>query len=371
MNVLLISQCSKNALKETRRILDQFAERRGDRTWQTPITWEGLATLRKMLKKSARKNTAVACHWIRGKDHSELLWIVGDQSRFNTEGAVPTNTTTRNVLRSQDENPWRTAEVIALLAAIAGLFHDFGKATVLFQRKLQPGYSGKGSEPVRHEWLSLRLFLAFIGEDSDPQWLQRLNEITPEFENELLARFEKDTATASKNPFRAVLNRPIALTVAWLIVCHHRLPQLPHQQGSEILADEVDGWLSGKQFKAGWNSPQIYSDDWRDKDWNALWDFSLKTPLASQRWCAKAHSLAKRALKHRALFSGDWLEDRFTCHLARLVLMLSDHCYSAAEPTLLWQDRAYAPVANTVHFCWPGGCPTCSVVCRPSPASRR
>lgn len=38
MNVLLISQCSKNALTETRRILDQFAERRGDRTWQTAIT---------------------------------------------------------------------------------------------------------------------------------------------------------------------------------------------------------------------------------------------------------------------------------------------------------------------------------------------
>ena len=32
MNVLLVSQCSKNALKETRRILDQFAERRGERT---------------------------------------------------------------------------------------------------------------------------------------------------------------------------------------------------------------------------------------------------------------------------------------------------------------------------------------------------
>ena len=38
MNILLISQCDKRALTETRRILDQFAERRGDRTWQTPIT---------------------------------------------------------------------------------------------------------------------------------------------------------------------------------------------------------------------------------------------------------------------------------------------------------------------------------------------
>ena len=42
MNVLLVSQCDKRALTETRRILDQFAERRGDRTWQTPITRAGL-----------------------------------------------------------------------------------------------------------------------------------------------------------------------------------------------------------------------------------------------------------------------------------------------------------------------------------------
>ena len=63
MNILIVSQCSKNALRQTRRILDQFAERKGDRTWQTAITLQGLDTLRRLLKKSARKNTAVACHW--------------------------------------------------------------------------------------------------------------------------------------------------------------------------------------------------------------------------------------------------------------------------------------------------------------------
>ena len=45
MNILLISQCTKNALTETRRIVDQFAERRGDRSWQTAITQAGLDTL--------------------------------------------------------------------------------------------------------------------------------------------------------------------------------------------------------------------------------------------------------------------------------------------------------------------------------------
>ena len=96
MNVLLISQCDKRALTESRRILDQFAERRGDRTWQTPITQDGLDTLRRLLRKTARKNTAVACHWIRGLDHSELLWAIGGGRRFNAQGAVPTNTTRHN-----------------------------------------------------------------------------------------------------------------------------------------------------------------------------------------------------------------------------------------------------------------------------------
>jgi CRISPR-associated endonuclease/helicase Cas3 len=50
MNVLFVAQCTKRALTETRRILDQFAERRGERTWQTPITQAGLDTVRKLLR---------------------------------------------------------------------------------------------------------------------------------------------------------------------------------------------------------------------------------------------------------------------------------------------------------------------------------
>src|SRR5690554_2462766 len=137
MNVLLISQCNKRALTETRRILDQFAERRGERTWQTAITQAGLETLRRLLRKSARKNTAVACHWIRGRDHSELLWVVGNASRFGPRGAVPTNTTGRDILRSEDENDWHSGEDIYLLAALASLMHDLGKACAQFQAKLK------------------------------------------------------------------------------------------------------------------------------------------------------------------------------------------------------------------------------------------
>lgn len=59
---------------------------------------------------------------------------------------MPTNTTQRDILRSQDENNWHSVETIALLAGIAGLFHDFGKANVLFQQGLQG--QGKHINPI-------------------------------------------------------------------------------------------------------------------------------------------------------------------------------------------------------------------------------
>lgn len=63
MMVTFISQCEKNALKKTRRVLDAFANRIGDNTWQTVITEAGLNTVKKMLRQTASKSTAVSCHW--------------------------------------------------------------------------------------------------------------------------------------------------------------------------------------------------------------------------------------------------------------------------------------------------------------------
>lgn len=213
MNILLIAQCEKRALVETRRILDQFAERRGDRTWQTPITQAGLDTLRKLLRKTARRNTAVACHWIRGKDHSELLWLVGDASRFNEQGAVPTNTTRRDVLRAADENDWHCGEDIKLLAQLAALLHDLGKASVAFQQRLQGTVREKNL--YRHEWVSLRLFLAFVGKDDDATWLARLANPTADDDASWLApnRYLRDGLDAQTPPPSKG--------------CRHWLPQLP------------------------------------------------------------------------------------------------------------------------------------------------
>ncbi|MGR6859129.1 CRISPR-associated endonuclease Cas3'' [Aliivibrio salmonicida] len=112
MMVTFISQCEKNALKKTRRVLDAFANRIGDNTWQTIITEDGLLTVKKMLRQTASKSTAVSCHWIRSRSRSQFLWVVGNRLKFNTEGVVPVNYTTVNAIK-MDETKMMTEIVYA------------------------------------------------------------------------------------------------------------------------------------------------------------------------------------------------------------------------------------------------------------------
>ena len=75
MMVVFVSQCEKKALNRTRRVLDTFANRIGDNAWQTVITQEDLLAVKKLLRKTASKNTSVSCHWIRSRSRTELAWV--------------------------------------------------------------------------------------------------------------------------------------------------------------------------------------------------------------------------------------------------------------------------------------------------------
>ncbi|MEO7159682.1 MAG: type I-F CRISPR-associated helicase Cas3f [Polaromonas sp.] len=327
MNILLVSQCDKRALTQTRRILDQFAERRGERTWQTPITQSGLDTLRRLLKKTARKNTAVACHWIRGLDHSELLWTVGDARCFNAQGAVPTNTTTRNILRGQDENDWHSGEDISLLTALAALLHDLGKACRAFQMRLE----GKLQErnQYRHEWVSLRLFEAFVGTDDDAAWLARLAASTPDDDATWLGRLKRDGLDKDvQPPFGRLSHAPLAQAIGWLVVTHHRLPVLP--RASDGSRGDFQAGLLNKvleRIDAGWNER---TDEGEAKNLALYWQFPHGLPVTTPLWRKRTARLAQRLLLLRAQpGKGDWLANPYVMHLSRLCLMLADHHYSS------------------------------------------
>lgn len=166
MMVTFVSQCEKKALNRTRRVLDAFADRIGDNTWQTVITQEGLLAVKKLLRKTASKNTAVSCHWIRGRSRTELVWVVGSRNKFNYEGVVPVNTTLKEVpmdiarnkpdkglmyanthLQHLDQHLFAVGYIAEQLyikfypdeiqmssaAFIAGCLHDLGKVDPQFQ----------------------------------------------------------------------------------------------------------------------------------------------------------------------------------------------------------------------------------------------
>ncbi|AIZ78502.1 type I-F CRISPR-associated helicase Cas3f [Actinobacillus equuli] len=340
MNILLISQCNKNALTETRRILDQFAERCGDRCWQTAITQAGLETLHNMLRQTARKNTAVACYWTHGKNLTELLWIVGDKSQFNAEGRVPTNRTQRNILRADDENGWLSAYSIQILTAIAALLHDIGKANIAFQQKLKPK-AKFFPDCYRHEWISARLFEAMIaGCDTDEQWLARLAnwqnyiEENPDWLPNLTLIADKSDYPHNFSHFP-----PLAKVVLWLILSHHKLPFTQKTFGYHsdyerelrehfIFKTDVELFYRFLAPVEHW----VMNQSEHPQPEN-FWQFKTLV-MESKAWQKAMQRWANKALNHAPLRElsqlNKTINDPFLLILSRLCLIVGDHNYSSA-----------------------------------------
>ena len=155
MHVMLISACEKRAIKRSRAILDSYALRTGERTWSSAMTVEGLRELRAALKRTASRQTAVACYRNEGMRRMKLLWTVGSTRHFGPHGHFPAGTT-----RHKERRPvpsW--VRHAALLADAAGEGHDVGKASIAFQRKLRDPNAPQ-KDAIRHEWVSLKVIQA-------------------------------------------------------------------------------------------------------------------------------------------------------------------------------------------------------------------
>lgn len=336
MMVTFVSQCEKNAINKTRRVLDAFANRIGDNTWQTLITEDGLLTVKKMLRQTASKSTAVSCHWIRSRSRSQLLWVVGNKRKFNAEGYVPVNSTEKDLFNSDYESDWTYLPLIKALTGMAALLHDWGKASLLFQEKLNPAIKTKHKgDPLRHEWISCLLFHQFVAnpihQAQDEAWLNALI-------NQGINESCFNTNTLPRE--RALAELPTAAAfIAWLIVSHHRLP-LPKEQElclqqreksnaslTDLLARITPAWGYENRFD----------------EYNALLPKCFEFPLGllsnSSIWLAEIKRRAKDLLHYLPLLEqsmndGSW---RVILHHARLCLMLGDHYYSSQPNDHQWE----------------------------------
>lgn len=348
MIVTFVSQCEKKALKRTRQVLDSFADRIGDNTWQTVITQEGLDTVKNLLRKTASKSTAVSCHWIRSRSRTELVWIVGNKRKFNYQGIVPVNSTQRNLINSHIETDWKYLPLIKALVAISALLHDWGKANLLFQEKLKPKNKNKvKGDPIRHEWISCLLLNALIctqgKQENDDAWLTAL--INGDFD-------EVEIGKIAENRTEKPLSKlpPIAKLIAWLVVSHHRLPlNVEPKFISRIKAEElknIDDVLC--RITQQWSYENRYDESEYQKRLKQCFEFPEGLLIRSKPWLSQVKKWSGRLLQcknqvEQVLNDGSY---RLVLSHARLCLMLGDHSYSSKLADQKWKSDV-ALYANT------------------------
>lgn len=265
------------------------------------------------------------------------------------------------------------------LCALAALIHDLGKATHAFQNRLQnPGPRERNH--YRHEWVSVRLFMAFVGESDDAKWLQHLAACADPDQNSeafqalwldhssgRLMRDGLDEPQASqKLPFAQL--PPLAQAVAWLVFTHHRLPCKPVAQPQDVPGESIDE--PGARWRGFGASPAFLNSNELDgvlsrisADWNepretashdtvkAHWSFPHGLPVGTFPWRQQASRYARKLLELTAATSPrQVLDDPFAMHVSRLCLMLADHHYSSISDEVhrkLYLNAGYPLYANT------------------------
>jgi CRISPR-associated endonuclease/helicase Cas3 len=332
--VTFVSQCEKNALKKTRRVLDAFANRIGDNTWQTLITEDGLQTVKQMLRQTASKSTAVSCHWIRTRARSQLLWVVGNKGKFNSEGVVPVNRTRKNLLNSEIENDWKYLPLIKSLTAMSALFHDWGKASKLFQEKLTPDSKNKfKGDPIRHEWISVLLLNALVSSKADKSWLNEL--MIGDFSEANLTKVVKEQKL---KPLEKLPNA--AKLLAWLIVSHHRLPYSKEDWRDET-APDIDSMLKRISQAWGYENKQDKQDEQEyQKRVKNCFEFPNGLLTQSNEWLKQVKRWANSLMSNLPLLESAMQDGsyRLVLHHARLCLMLGDHFYSSQDAAKAWKN---------------------------------
>jgi CRISPR-associated endonuclease/helicase Cas3 len=308
MQVVLVSSCEHKAWKRTRAVLDRYALRIGERTWQTPITSEGLETLRSVLKRQASKNTAIACWRSEGYRGMHLLWTVGRKHAFGTDGQIAVGTRKRRVVSFAPLPAW-VAEV-AFFSAVSGLSHDVGKLGRFFQWKLR--LDRPVADPVRHEWLSYLLVHRLLTLPED-----QFNTVTWDDLWQSLQKEHERLSVPFRNGFGGA-----GETLLYLVLTHHRLPS---EVGSrQAAANELD-WHNHVRTAA---RPALVGEP------STADIFQPQGAVSDETWQRLKRVFRRMRELDRTGDTRDvesWHRWRATALLARVALILADHRVSSEE----------------------------------------
>lgn len=276
MHVIIINESSKKALLKSRRVLSRFLPQLGSSTWAGHLSEEGLEQLHAKLKAVATRQTAICCHKVVSRSRLEVAWFVGARDAFDVDGRFAFRQTAARKEHVVFRKKTSLERFSAALVKLAALFHDTGKASVAFQRKLA---EGKGAEEIRHDLMSYLVHASSLWTEgvSDDQWLSRLAQdpkqacacvdsttrtMVPTSSPHLsrvLKRLEQQTPTilVTGDELDALVSQaPGLMTVLWLVLTHHRLPgsdsnarQLSPDEHINPLRPSVDSKLDAPERK--------------------------------------------------------------------------------------------------------------------------
>ena len=255
MHIVLVSACEKRAIKRTRMVLDSYAVRTGPSSWGTPITQEALKELHAALRRSATRQTSVACYKNDGLRRMKLLWIVGSKTSFGADGHFSSGT---QKARAPAVIIPDWVRVASLLAKASGKIHDIGKASIRFNKKLR--HLAPGADRVRHEWLSVKLIQAMRGNGRD--WEQAWKTVKSQETKVVLGRreFAGSDVCAVTGPLEAI---------DMLVMTHHKFlgtgklsGERTNPTGSDHVREDLPDVNKEQYTPAGKISDSVWNDYW-------------------------------------------------------------------------------------------------------------
>jgi len=251
----------------------------------------------------------------------------------------------------------KDAALLRTLVDLAGLLHDLGKATQAFQDRLR-GQAEPARNVIRHEWVSLRLWQAFVGTDDDAAWLTRLSAPSEADDGQWVNRLDRDGCADAAPPFKALRAAPLAQALGWLVVTHHRLPSYGEAKpGANPNRSQLKDVLHS--VRAAWNEPNFFAWEQESRitrkpaEFEPLWRFTADAaPFLHPGWRKRASRCARTLLRlqEQGRLPALPLADPYLMHSARLCLMLADHRYSSlegSEPQRLKLKQESSLWANT------------------------
>ena len=325
--IIAVCRSEKNSRDRVARVLDRYFWRIGDRIWRGKATNACLDRVARELRKRATRNTAVVLHEIRSSSESRVPIIrIGSRHAFSDEGVVPVSSHPADFRRKSGVHG--SAITSAAVVGIAALFHDLGKATNLFQKKIRRALKGGDAEAdaVRHELFSSAVWDDLYGDTSDADLVDGLCRLTPEMIDQACVLVRKVLADTHRYPLKPLGFRFIKRTgtlshlIGMLILTHHRLP--------EGEADHVT--MLGERH--------VRQESTLDREVDL--SIAAGTPFWHEAWWLDSLRVDARRLRPETSFSS-------TDIALRASLMFADHLGSAMKTP---QENVPDHLANTTKI---------------------